>query len=151
MRKPVLLIGNNSETFVERSEVPRNESWIDEWKVLLGRAYGAGGNFPIKVYNHPRVARPGTACTETYLVIGRFNSERLARKFEGYLRTRFVRFLVSLRKNTQDIYSERFQFVPDLPMTQDWTDRELYKKYKLTKDEIEFIESMIRPMEGDDE
>ncbi|MBM3968003.1 MAG: restriction endonuclease, partial [Planctomycetes bacterium] len=99
MRNPILLIGNNSETFVERSEVPRNESWIDDWKVLLGRAYGAGGNFPIKVYNDPIVAGPGTACTETYLVIDRFKSEKLARKFEAYLQTRFVRFLVSLRKN----------------------------------------------------
>jgi site-specific DNA-methyltransferase (adenine-specific) len=62
-----------------------------------------------------------------------------------------VRFLVSLRKNTQDIYSERFQFVPDLPMDEEWTDKQLYKKYKLTKGEIAFIESMIRPMDENDE
>ncbi len=150
LKKPILLIGNNSETYIERADIPRNDSWVDDWKVLLGRAYGAGGSFPIKVYNQPVVAGPGTACTETYLVIGRFKSEKEARKFEKYLRTRFVRFLVSLRKNTQDIYNERFQFVPDLPMTQDWTDKKLYKKYKLTKDEIKFIESLIRPMEDED-
>lgn len=150
LKKPIRLIGNNSETYIERADIPRNDSWVDDWKVLLGRAYGAGGSFPIKVYNQPVVAGPGTACTETYLVIGRFKSEEEARKFEKYLRTRFVRFLVSLRKNTQDIYNERFQFVPDLPMTQDWTDKELYKKYKLTKDEIKCIESLVRPMEDED-
>jgi site-specific DNA-methyltransferase (adenine-specific) len=84
-------------------------------------------------------------------VIGRFRTEREAKKLETYLRTRFVRFLVSLRKNTQHIFNERFQFVPDLPMDREWTDKELYKKYGLTKEEIEFIESMIRPMEAGDE
>jgi site-specific DNA-methyltransferase (adenine-specific) len=151
LKKPILVIGNNSETYMERADVPRNDSWIDDWKVLLGRAYGAGGSFPIKVYNQPILAGPGTVCTETYLVIGRFPTEREAKKLDTYLRTRFVRFLVSLRKNTQDIFNERFQFVPDLPMDREWTDKELYKKYGLTKEEIEFIESMIRPMEAGDE
>ena len=69
----------------------------------------------------------------------------------AYLRTRFVRFLVSLRTNTQHLYSERFAFVPELPMDREWTDEMLYKKYGITKDEIAFIESMIRPMgEGDE-
>ena len=151
MKKPVLLIGNNSETYIERADVPRNDAWIDEWKVLLGRAYGAGDSFPHQIYNHPILARPGTACTETYLVINRFKKETDAKRFARYLRTRFVRFLVSLRKNTQDIYNERFQFVPDLPMDREWTDEILYKKYGITKAEIAFIESMIRPMGESDE
>lgn len=151
LKKPVLLIGNNSETYIERSDVPRNDSWIDEWKVLLGRAYGAGDSFPHQIYNLPIVAAPGTACTETYLVIGRFKKQADAERFARYLRTRFVRFLVSLRKNTQDIYNERFQFVPALPMDRDWDDDALYKKYGITKEEVGFIESMIRPMGDDDE
>ncbi|MCG3135437.1 MAG: hypothetical protein HMLKMBBP_03088 [Planctomycetes bacterium] len=151
MKKPVVLIGNNSATYIERAEVPRNDAWIDEWKVLLGRAYGAGDAFPHQIYNYPIIAGPGTACTETYLVIGRFKKEAEAKRFAGYLRTRFVRFLVSLRKNTQDIYNERFQFVPDLPMDRDWDDAALYNKYSVTKKEIVFIESMVRSMGNDDE
>ena len=151
MRRPIRLIGNGGETFIERSDVPRNDAWIDEWKVLLGRAYGAGDAFPHQIFNHPIVAEPGTACTETYLVIRRFKKQAEARRFATYLRTRFVRFLVSLRKNTQDIYNERFQFVPDLPMDRDWQDAMLYKKYSITKDESAFIDSMIRPMDGEDE
>lgn len=150
MTNPVRLIRNNGEDFIERSEVPRNDAWIDEWKVLLGRAYGAGDAFPHQIYNCPIIAEPGTACTETYLVIGRFKEEAEAKLFAGYLRTRFVRFLVSLRKNTQDIYNERFRFVPDLPLDRIWTDEVLYKKYNITKTEMAFVESMIRPMgEGD--
>lgn len=151
LKKPVRLIGNGGDTFIARSEVPRNDSWIDEWKVLLGRAYGAGDAFPHQIFNHPIIAEPGSACTETYLVISRFKKEAAAKRFAGYLRTRFVRFLVSLRKNTQDIYNERFQFVPDLPMDRDWTDEVLYKKYGITKNEVAFINSMIRSMDETDE
>ena len=71
-----------------------------------------------------------------------------AKRFSAYLRTRFVRFLVSLRKYTQHLYNERFQFVPDLPMDQQWTDEMLFKKYGITKAEVAFIESMIRPMDA---
>ena len=151
MKKPVLLIGNNSETYIERADVPRNDAWIDEWKVLLGAAYGAGDSFPHQIYNHPIIAGPGTACTETYLVIDRFKKDIQAKRFAAYLRTRFVRFLVSLRKYTQHLYNERFQFVPDLPMTRVWTDETLYEKYGITADEIAFIESMVRPMEANGE
>ena len=151
MNNPVRLIRNGGEDFIERSDVPRNDAWIDEWKVLLGAAYGAGDSFPHQIYNYPIVAGPGTACTETYLVIDRFNSKVEAERFAMYLRTRFVRFLVSLRKYTQHLYNERFQFVPDLPMDRDWTDALLYQKYGITNDEVAFINSMIRPMDGDDD
>lgn len=146
LKNPVRLIANAGESFIERSDVPRNERWIDEWKVLLGRAYGAGDTYPHQIYNFPIIAGPGTACTETYLVIGHFKQKVEATRFARYLRTRFVRFLVSLRKNTQDIYNERFQFVPDLPMDRDWTDEQLYEKYGITKTEVAFIESMVRQM-----
>lgn len=151
LKKPVRLIGNGGESFIERSAVPRNDAWIDEWKVLLGAAYGAGEGYPHQIYNHPIVAGPGTACSETYLVIDRFKLKVEAERFALYLRTRLVRFLVSLRKNTQHLYNERFQFVPVLPMDREWTDEMLYKKYGITKTEIVFIESMIRPMGESDE
>ena len=66
-----------------------------------------------------------------------------------YLRTRFVRFLVSLRKppstRTQDVYA----FVPDLPLDQEWTDAKLYERYGLTEDEIAFIESQVAEHDDD--
>ncbi len=65
------------------------------------------------------------------------------RNYATYLRTRFVRFLVSLRKSTQDATRDVYAFVPDLPLDQEWTDAKLYKRYGLTKDEIAFIESQV--------
>lgn len=147
LKDPVKLFNNGGTSFIERNDVPRNEEWVDEWKVLLGAAYGAGDSYPHQIFNYPIVAGPGTACTETYLVIKRFSSEEEAILFAAYLRTKFVRFLVSLRKNTQHLYSERFKFVPELPLDREWDDQGLAKEFGLNSDDLAFIDSMIRPME----
>ena len=60
-----------------------------------------------------------------------------------YLQTRFLRLLLSLRKNTQDINHDRFKFVPIMDMTEEWNDRKLYDFFALDDDEIHFLESMI--------
>jgi len=91
----------------------------------------------------PIIAGPGTACTETYLVAGHFDKEPEADNYATYLRTRFVRFLVSLRKSTQDAPKHVYAFIPDLPLSQEWTDAKLYKRYGLTRNEIAFIESQV--------
>jgi site-specific DNA-methyltransferase (adenine-specific) len=148
LKTPVALRSSDGESWIARCDIPRNDAWIDQWKVILGLAYGERGPFPYWITSAPEILGPGTACTETYLVIDRFDGEAEAKLFSSYLRTRFVRFLISLQKYTQHLYSERFSFVPDLPMNQTWTDKKLYKKYNITGDEIAFIESMIRPMEA---
>jgi Eco57I restriction-modification methylase len=146
LKEPVALRGRSGVTYIERSSVPRNIEWVDQWKVLLGNAFGDRGAFPYRVTSSPIVLGPGTACTETYLVIDRFASEDEAKRFAGYLSTRFVRFVISLRKNTQHMYSERFAFVPDLPMDREWTDANLYERYGLTDKEIAFVESQVKAM-----
>jgi hypothetical protein len=151
LKNPVKLRTSEGDSFIARADVPRNDAWVDQWKVILGRAYGERGSFPYWITGDPIILEPGTACTETYLVINRSKSEKKAKLFAAYLRTRFVRFLISLRKNTQDLYSERFSFVPDLPMDRTWTDEALYEKYEINKKEIAFIEVMVRPMDGSDE
>lgn len=151
MTDPVVIYQSGGTAFIERSAIPRNVEWVDQWKVIVGGAVPAGGRADKdgRYYGliGVRVLPPGTACTETYLVANRFKTEAEASNFAAYLRTKFVRFLVSLRTNTQHLYSERFAFVPDLAMDRIWTDDDLYAKYGLTSDEIAFIESMIRPMD----
>jgi hypothetical protein len=151
VHSPVLVYGNKAETWIPREDIPRNVAWVDQWKVLLGRAYGAGESVPHQIFNYPIIAAPGTACTETYLVIDRFDLEEEATRFALYLRSRFVRFLVSLRKNTQDLYSERFAFVPRLPMDREWLDADLYRYFGISKSEADFIAQMIRPMDVSDD
>ena len=109
----------------------------------MTRVQGTSAAIETKFLSKPIIAEPGTACTETYLVAGLFDSEAEAKHYATYLRTRFVRFLVSLRKPTQDAARGVYGFVPDLVYDQEWTDAKLYKRYSLTHDEIVFIESQV--------
>ncbi len=92
------------------------------------------------------IAEPNSCCTETYLVCGLFESKQHAEHLALYLKSKFLRFLVSLRKNTQDTNKSKFAFVPALDMNEAWTDEKLYARYGLSSDEIAFIESMIKEM-----
>ncbi|MFB9652759.1 Eco57I restriction-modification methylase domain-containing protein [Pseudarthrobacter oxydans] len=143
MVQPVRLYANQRVDWIERADLLANSGWVDDWKVLMTRVQGTSAAVETKFLSKPIIAGPGTACTETYLVAGRFASELEAARFATYLRTRFVRFLVSLRKTTQDAAKGVYSFVPDLPLDRDWTDAMLYDRYKLTEDEIAFIESQV--------
>jgi site-specific DNA-methyltransferase (adenine-specific) len=109
----------------------------------MTRVQGTSAAIETKFLSKPIVAEPCTACTESYVVAGLFDGEAEAANYASYLRTRFVRFLVSLRKPTQDAPKGVYAFIPDLPLDQEWTDAKLYKRYALTKEEIAFIESQV--------
>ena len=143
LKKPVKLFGSQKVSWVERSIITVNTAWIDAWKVLMTAVQGTSAAVETKFLSKPIIAEPGTACTETYIVAGHFDNEQVAAHYAKYLRTRFVRFLVSLRKATQHATRDVYSFVPDLPLTQEWTDAKLYKRYGLTEGEIAFIESQV--------
>jgi site-specific DNA-methyltransferase (adenine-specific) len=143
LKKPVKLFANQRIAWIEREDITVNPEWIDEWKLLMTAVQGTSAAVESKFLSKPIIAEPGTACTETYLVAGHYDSEVEAKFFATYLRSRFVRFLVSLRKATQHATRDVYAFVPDLPLNQLWTDAKLYKRYELTKEEIAFIESMV--------
>ncbi len=151
LKRVVKLHGSQRISWVERSAIERNPEWIDDWKVLTTRVQGTSAAVETKFLSNPIIAGPGEACTETYLVAGRFDNENTAKRYADYLRTRFVRFLVSLRKGTQDAAKGVYAFVPDIPLNQTWTDEKLYERYGLTRDEIAFIESTVKPMDASDE
>ena len=143
MVEPVRLFANQYISWIDRKDVPTNAEWVDKWKVLMTRVQGTSAAIETKFLSKPIIAEPGTACTETYVVAGLFDSEAEAKNYVSYLRTRFVRFLVSLRKPTQDAARGVYGFVPELPLDQEWTDAKLYKRYGLTPEEIAFIESQV--------
>lgn len=143
LKDPVKLYGSQRISWVARTDVPQNQEWIDQWKVLVSSVQGTSAAVERIFLGKPIVAGPGAACTETYLVAGLFEDEQQAQRYANYLRTRFVRFLVSLRKSTQHAARGVYGFIPDLPMEENWTDAKLYKRYGLTDPEIEFIESQI--------
>ena len=146
---PVKLFQNQSVAWTDRADIEVNSSWIDRWKVLMTRVQGTSAAVETKFLSKPILAGPGTACTETYLVAGHFDTPTEAKNYARYLCTRFVRFLVSLRKSTQDAAKGVYSFVPDLPLDSVWTDAELYRRYGLSEEEIAFIEDQIAPQETD--
>jgi site-specific DNA-methyltransferase (adenine-specific) len=139
----VKLFGSQKISWIERAAIPTNDAWIDKWKVLMTRVQGTSAAIETKFLSKPLLAEPGTACTESYVVAGLFDNEVEAKHYASYLRTRFARFLVSLRKSTQDAPKNVYGFIPELRLNQEWTDVKLYKRYGLTVAEIAFIESQV--------
>lgn len=150
IKDPVLLFGNQQTSYVSRSTITSNVNWIDRWKVLLVKAHGTSGRDDTTILGEPIVAGPASACTETYLVIGVCSFEQEAQNLAAYMRTRFVRFLVSLRKITQNITRTSYKFVPMLPMDRVWTDQALYARYGIGPNEVNFIESLIAERPSDE-
>jgi site-specific DNA-methyltransferase (adenine-specific) len=149
LKDPILVYGNQTKSYMERTAVSSNGGWVNRWKVLLVKAHGTSGRDDVTILGEPVVAGPGTACTETYLVIGVCDTESEASNLAAYMRTRFVRFLVSLRKITQNITRDSYRFVPALPTDHIWTDEALYERYGIGPKEIEFIESLIAERPSD--
>ena len=143
----VKLYANKSVGYVHRIEITQNISWVDKYKVYITMAYGAGEDFPHQIINKPFLGEPNSCCTETYVVIGPYENEEITKNVISYINTKFFRFMVLLKKNTQHASSKVYSFVPIQDFSKSWTDEELYAKYDLDEKEIAFIESMIRPME----
>lgn len=93
------------------------------------------------------VGYPQEACTHSYLVLNPTESQNEADNLLTYLKTKFLRFLVLQSLSSIHITKSTFCFVPMQDFSKPWTDEELYAKYGLTQEEIDFIESMIKPME----
>ncbi len=129
--------------------------YIDNWKIFIPEAVGSG-NMKTDILK-PILGKPLTACTETYVMNGPYRNEIEAQNAMLYIKTKFFHFMLGLKKNTQHTTKQVYQFVPMQNFTDNsdiaWgqsvsdIDKQLYKKYNLSQEEINFIESMIRPME----
>lgn len=138
---------------MDHVSITKNRQLIDSWKVLAPKAGpgNSGGHvIPDIVLGRPSIAGPNSICTQTWIVAGPFESEAAAEVAAAYMRTRFLRFLVSLRKISQDAMKGVYRWVPQQDWSQEWTDEALYAKYGITDEEIAFIDSMIRPMDVDE-
>lgn len=144
-KKPgyIKVYANRSQGYIKREKVKRSIEWIDLWKVIIPEAIGVGNmrNDVIK----PIIAEPGSINTETYIMNGPYKSEEEAKNVCSYINTKFFHFLLGLKKNTQHTTQNVYSFIPMQDFSEPWTDEKLYKKYKLSKEEISFIEGMVLP------
>lgn len=133
-------------SYIDKSVITKNKQDIDKYKVLLPKAYGAGDSFPHQIVGQPEYAPANSVCSQTYLYVS-FATQIEATNFISYMKTKLFRALVLASKTSQDLPSKTYRFVPILDFTKPWADEELYARYRLTEEEIAFIESMIKPME----
>lgn len=154
---PIELVSSATKTgkqeWVSRDDVKSNHDWINKWKSTFGGAAPAGGrpdkNGMYYGLSSIRILPPETVNTESYLIAGAFEDHEKAKSLDSYLRTKFVRFLISLRAVTQHVTRSSFTFVPIQNWQGQWTDQALYEKYALTDDEVAFIERIVRHIAND--
>ncbi len=147
------LYSSQDITYIKRSEITRGVDSVDKYKVLMSKMSAEHAGEPNKfgMFNvftkTTKVLKPGEVCTHSYFIIGAYDSLTEAENTLSYLKTKFVRFLVLMSLSAVNLSKLVFSFVPMQDFSKPWTDIELYTKYQLTKDEIAFIDGMIKPME----
>ena len=139
--------------YVRRDYVNKVKN-LDKFKLFIPKANGIGAFG--EVISSPITATPGVGSTETFLSIGILDSEYEMDTALKYIKTKFARALLGVLKTTQDITPDKWKYVPLQDFTAhsdiDWSksvaeiDRQLYRKYDLTADEIEFIETHVKEM-----
>ncbi len=127
---------------------------LDSYKVYVAQANGSG-EFG-ETMSEPVIEGPGVGATETFLSIGKFDTIEEAKAAAKYIKTKFARTLLSVLKVTQNGNKPVWKMIPLQNFTSesdiDWTmsikniDKRLYKKYNLTKEEIDFIENNVKEM-----
>jgi len=140
----IKIYANQHIGYISRDEVVQNLHWIDQHKVIAPYAVGSGDSKTDLV--KPIYSEPGSCCSETYLIFGPFSSKKRCENLMTYINTKFFHFCLTLKKNTQHATKTAYEFVPLQNFDESWTDEKLYKKYGLTENEINLIDSMIRPM-----
>lgn len=136
--------------WIRENQIPKNKRTKDLHKVFIPAAGGTGTDS--RILGMPFYGEPNSVCSQTYLVIGYNPNEHHFTQQEceniiSYIKTRFFRYLVSIKKKTQNGPRGVYQFVPLQDFTEEWTDEKLYKKYRLTPEEIAYIEEKIDVME----
>ncbi len=146
-----LLLSSNGFSYIKPTEISIGEDILNSYKVIITYAM-SGGNKPSSEGNYQvlsslMILKPKEVCTETFLILDRFTNEKEAIGLASYAKTKFFRYLLLQSLSSIHITKDSFRFVPLQDFTRPWTDADLYAKYKLTDEEIQFIESMIKPMD----
>jgi site-specific DNA-methyltransferase (adenine-specific) len=152
----VLVLQSGGRGWTSRTEISAGKDLIDKWKVFTSKSSSEHAGQVDKsgqrrVLSLSGVIPPGSVVTETYILLGAYDTEKEARNCFSYVVTRFFRFLIAVRSSAQDLARAAYSFVPLQDFSKAWTDEKLYAKYGLSEDEIAYIEKLIRPMEVEDE
>ncbi len=139
--------------YIKRDYLQDND-YLTSYNVLIPESNGSGA-FEILV--SPVIALPGEGSSDTFISLGMFDNLQGAEALCKYIKTKFARAMLGVKKVTQHNPKATWEYVPMQDFTDasdiDWSktipeiDVQLYEKYKLTQEEITFIELMVKPME----
>jgi len=146
------LLSSVGYSYIPKNKILDNISYATKWKVSVSKVTNEHAGEPdktgmFKLLSSLNVLDNNTVCTDSYLIIGKFDNEKEATNLRNYLATKFVRFLLLQAVSSINLSKDKFQFVPMQDFTQTWTDKKLYKKCGLTEEEIGYIENIIKPMD----
>lgn len=147
--------------YISPEKISKNIEIAEKYKIFISKANGGAGTLSdgkqVSIIGEPYIGKPKSVCTDSLIPIGSFTTEIEAINLRKYLRTKFARFMVGIMKTSQNITQIVYRFVPlqDFSLNSDieWNetlssiDKQLYKKYGLDKEQVDFIESIIREME----
>jgi len=146
---------DNEIKYIDPSIITKNKEIFNKYKIFISKSAGDPSK-DTKIIGMPYLGRPFEACTDSLIPIGKFDTISEAMNLEKYIKTKFLRYLVSILKTSQNVTQIVYKFFPLQDFTRnsdiDWSksiseiDEQLFKKYDLGPEEIEFIESMIKPM-----
>jgi site-specific DNA-methyltransferase (adenine-specific) len=146
------LHASNGISYIAPSQLPKNRILASSYKVMISKVTSEHAGEPAKdgrfrVLSRTEVIQPEHVCTDSYLIIGQFQTEVEANNLLGYLKTSFARFLLLQAVTSINLSSDKFNFVPKLDFNKTWSDELLFKKFDLSTEEIVFINQTIRPYE----
>ena len=147
------LYASNGVTYIDPKQITKGEEYVGSYKVLVSKTSAEHAGEPSKdgkfrvIPTSMKVIGPEEVCTHSYFLIGNYDNKETAQNLLEYLKTPFVRFLVLMSLSGFGLSKLAFGFVPMQDFSIEWNSNMLYDKYSLTKEEVKFIESMIKPFE----
>lgn len=152
--KKYRLLSSGGYGYISEYEIEKGTEYIPYYKVIVAKALSSK---PGKILGTTCVLGPDEVCTFSYFIAGHTMDKTKAINLERYLQTKFLRFLLFITTASINTSKKNYEFVPLQDFTSasdiDWSksvseiDQQLYKKYGLTQEEIDYIEKTIKPME----
>lgn len=151
LKDSLVVLSSKGKNFYPKSKISDKDKIINKYKVVITYAM-SGGNKPAvdgkyQVISSLQILNPNEICTETFLIIDTFTDRQKAKNMLYYASTKFFRFLLLQALTSIHITRDSFCFIPYQDFSKPLTDAELYAKYNLTQEEIDYVESSIKQMD----
>lgn len=150
----IIVVQSGGRGWTSMSDLTTGHELVKKWKVFTSKSSSehagqSDRNGQRRVLSLSGVIPPDSVVTETYILLGAYDTEAEARNCFSYVCTRFFRFLIAVRSSAQDLARSAYSFVPLQDFSTPWTDEMLFSKYGITEEEAAYIEKLIRPMDVD--